>query len=87
MLALVPAVSLVICYMTIFESKRTGHLGYNGFLMFGSPILVGFVAGFLCAAMSPADRKRRRRAWYAGFTVGFVYLYLLMYTILNTLGS
>ena len=86
-LALLPVVSLVVCYMVIFESQRTGHRGYNELLVFGSPMVVGSAAGLLCTALSPAGPKRMKRALCVGLSVGLVYLYLLMFIILNTLGS
>ncbi|HKB92001.1 MAG TPA: hypothetical protein VKC60_15905 [Opitutaceae bacterium] len=88
-LALVPVITFGASYYTIFENKREGTLGYNSWIVFGSPVFVGVVVASLFHLIDDEQNTRQRMLGRVGIgiTVAAVFWYALFFVILNTLGS
>jgi len=88
-LALVPVIAFAASYYSIFENKREGTIGYNSWVIFGSPVFVGVVAASLFHLIDDEQNARQRMIGRIGIgvTVAVVFCYALFFVILNTLGS
>jgi len=91
-LALLPVFAFAVSYFAMVEDTRTEPLhGYNSSWIFGSVLLVGASSGAILYGMLDSAAwktpKRRQVAWLGSILIGGTYGLLLLFVVLNTLGS
>lgn len=91
-LAVFPLLAFAVSYFALFEGKRSDPMnGYNYLWLFGSPLPVGAISGIMLYGMVDSapwkPTKRRLVAWVGAFLIAGIYAYLLLFVVLNTMGS